>query len=163
MSRRQPLGQPTKLTDACKKRLIDAILDGNYLDVACRSAGITYRAFRYWMVKGQAATSGEHFHFFQETNAAIAQAEIELVRQVRKASEVDARHAEWMLVHRYPERWAAMPSTQIDVNQELEKTVAYLEQKLSKRAFEEVLLALGDDEAHEAEALNPASGGGQLD
>jgi hypothetical protein len=66
------MSRPSKLNDATKARLIQAIEGGMNYEDACRLAKITYKTFSNWMKKGKAAKSGAFFQFFQDIEYAKA-------------------------------------------------------------------------------------------
>ncbi|MFZ0245115.1 hypothetical protein [Candidatus Binatus sp.] len=127
-------GRPTKFTPEIQQRLIRAIRAFAPYEVAAEYAGISYRIFRYWMVKGMAARSGPYFEFWQAIDTADAQAQLESVALIYAASrpqvikrvtttKVDSTGAEivettekfsrgdwraraWLLEFNHPERWS---------------------------------------------------------
>ena len=99
-------GRPSKLTPSVKKRLIDAISAGNYYEPACAYAGIHYATFRAWMVKGEEQKTGQYYEFYEEVNAAVAQAEVRIVAIWQQQIPEDWHAARDFLARRHPERWA---------------------------------------------------------
>ena len=114
-------GRPSKLTPELKERLLKAIRLGSTFETACQSTGISYRAFRLWMNKGENASSGEYFHFFQEVTRAIADAEMLLLSRIHAASQSDWRAASWVMERRWPERWSNTQRIEVQVSQRLEQ------------------------------------------
>lgn len=68
-----PGGRPSKLTEETKDKLLKSLRTGNYYETACNYAGIGYRTFRTWMLKGEAAKSGEYWQFQQVILEAVSQ------------------------------------------------------------------------------------------
>lgn len=99
-------GPKTKLTPEVQERLCTALRGGNFRKTACAWAGIPYRSFHEWMLKGERKKSGPLAEFRRAVIEAEKAAEIRAVALVLKAAEKDPRHAEWWLSHRFPERWA---------------------------------------------------------
>lgn len=106
MSRKR-IGRPSKLTPEVKKRLIDAIKAGNYIEPACRFAGIAPATFYRWMERGARASSGEFREFWEELTRAEAEAEARMVAQWQAQIPQDWRAARDFLARRFPERWAS--------------------------------------------------------
>src|SRR5690554_1282364 len=92
MSRKR-IGRPSKLTPEVKKRLIDAIKAGNYIEPACRFAGIAPATFYRWMERGARASSGEFREFWEELTRAEAEAEARMVAQWQAQIPQDWRAA----------------------------------------------------------------------
>ena len=46
-------GRPSKLTPKVQQKIVEAIRNGNYYEVACRYAGVSYDSFRTWMARGE--------------------------------------------------------------------------------------------------------------
>ena len=113
MAEKRRPGRPSKLTETTKRKLIDAIKGGSYLEPACKYAGIDYSTFRKWMVQGENAQSGEYREFFEEVQDAIATSEITTVAYWRKHIPHDWKAAKEFLARRWPERWAN--KQQIDI------------------------------------------------
>jgi len=127
-------GRPTKFTPEIQQRLVHAIRAFATYEAAAESAGISYRIFCYWMVKGRAARSGPYFEFYQAIDTASAQAQVEsvaliyaasrqkmiervtttrvdstgakIVETTEKYSRGDWRARAWLLEFCHPERWS---------------------------------------------------------
>jgi hypothetical protein len=99
-------GRNTKLTTEARNRLCTAIAAGNYLDAACRSAGITYMTFSRWMKRGQNAAAGVYRELYEAVQRAEAEAEVRMVALWQQACPEDWRAAAEFLARRFPERWA---------------------------------------------------------
>ena len=97
----RPRGRPSKLTPEKTRLLVESLEKGFTYAVACAGAGITYRSFRLWMVKGEAAGQGEYFHFFHTIRAA----EMAGRRTMEARAFKESKPLEW-LARRYPEDWA---------------------------------------------------------
>lgn len=86
--------------------LLEGIELGLSYERACNRVGITYRTFRNWMRKGEAAKSGELFHFFQEVRAAEARGAVALLELIRRsANDGQWRAAAWIVERRYREHY----------------------------------------------------------
>lgn len=103
---KRPRGRPSKLTPDAMDKIIEAIRAGNYKDVACEWAGVPQRTVRDWMKWGKERPDSEYGEFRRKVRTAEKAAEVQLVGEVRLAAKRDAKHAEWLLARRWPERWA---------------------------------------------------------
>lgn len=131
-------GRPSKLSEKTKKKLYEAISEGNYLEDACLYAGISYNTFRRWMIRGEEAASGEYKEFYDTVKSLEASVIVELVGSWR------ARMDSWQsiaafLEKRFPERFgrrrvelAGVGGGPIEI--EIADAKAQLEEKLENLA-----------------------------
>ena len=105
MANKNGAGRPTALTPDVEEKIVKAVAAGNYYDAAAAAAGVSYRAFRFWMLKGEKAHTGKFFQFFQNVRKAEAEAEIAVVEQWREAIPDNPAAARDFLARRYPDRW----------------------------------------------------------
>ncbi len=93
-----------KFTPAVKKRIIEAIEEGNYIETSCLLAGIHPTTFYKWEERSR---SGElpYVHFFEEVERARAAAEAKMVRIVKNEAERNWKAAVWWLERAAKERW----------------------------------------------------------
>lgn len=107
--RNAPAGRPCLLISepARAQRVIDAVRAGNYREVACKLAGISYDAVNDWLHRAESDTPDGPFSTFRQSlDAAEAEAEDESIRGVRVAGEKDWKaHMAW-LGRRHSGRWA---------------------------------------------------------
>jgi hypothetical protein len=103
-----PRGRPCKLTPELQQRLCDALAAGNYYQAACGYAGISYKVFREWMVKGEKAKSGQFRDFREAVTKAKTEAEVAVVAFWRAQLPSDWRACRDFLARRYPQRWGPM-------------------------------------------------------
>jgi hypothetical protein len=101
-------GRPSKLTPEVQQRLCDAIAAGNYYQAACGYAGISYKVFREWMLKGEKARSGQFRDFRDAVTKAKTDAEVQVVAFWRAQLPSDWRACRDFLARRYPQRWGPM-------------------------------------------------------
>lgn len=112
-------GQPSKLTPDVQARIVAAVRAGNFLDVAARYAGVTYRTFRNWMVRGEQEeqrltdpharpreSEALYLHFFQEISQAEAEAEMAAVAYWQTAIPNNWQAAAAFVQARWRRRWA---------------------------------------------------------
>jgi hypothetical protein len=142
--------RPTKLQPETKKRLLDAIATGAHLETACTSVGICYQTMREWIARGEGRDperpkAREFAEFAEEIQQALAKAELRLVELVSQSAFDDPRQANWILERRYPHHWSKASQIRLEVDRQLEETLALLQSRLSPSAFAEVLSALTSD------------------
>lgn len=102
---KHPGGRPSKFTPETQARILTSIRKGFHMEPACQAAGVTYAAFRNWMIAGEAGDE-RYVQFFDQVQLAEAEAEQTLVGRILDASETDWRPAGWMLSRRFPDRYA---------------------------------------------------------
>lgn len=112
---------PTVLTDEVQKRILQLLSEGNFLKVACKAAGTTYRTFRWWQKRWEEDDpAARRFHeFFAAAEVASAVGECAALRVVR-AGELGWQGSSWFLERRHPARWAKKqpPPNQTTINVE---------------------------------------------
>ena len=120
------IGRPERVPTAEEQsRICQCLQDGNYREVAVQWGGVPMRTFCKWMVKGKKSTDPKcpFRQFRQAVLDAERMAEMEMVEVVRKAAKNNAKHAQWYLERKFPERWAP---NRIELR-ELKKRVEELE------------------------------------
>jgi transposase len=127
-----PKGRPSKFTPEIKQSICEHISAGNYLDTACRLAGVDYTTFRGWMVKGEQEGKGDYFEFLRQVRLAEAQAEAERVRLILNAGKYDDWKANaWYLERKYPERWGKKEQLDAKIQSQHTETKEYkIEQQI---------------------------------
>ena len=112
------MGRPLKLTKELQDRVCSYLRAGNYIETACKAAGIVKETLYRWL-KRAAAGDGEPFEGFREAvEAAQAQAEVRGVALVSKAGQEDWRAAAWMLERKFPKRWGTIQRHEIGLSDE---------------------------------------------
>ena len=87
--------------------ILAAIRIGNYIHVACMTAGISQPTYHRWLKIGKLALeSGDkehqaHARFYVDVRKAIADAETGLVARLDSASRVEWQAAAWLLERRH--------------------------------------------------------------
>jgi hypothetical protein len=127
--RQEGKGRPKKEPDVIGKKLFAALKDGAQITNACQIAGVCYKTYRTWMIKGEAGDPN-YVSFYQNAIKAIAEAELGLVRNIKIASKDDWRAAAWMLERRHSESWANTQRIQLEATKEVEKQVSLFLQKI---------------------------------
>ena len=127
----------TKLTPVVFKTILEAVSQGNWIDTAAQSVGITKRVIHRWIQIGR----GDHptrkpvepfITFSQEIETALAKAEQSLVKDLRK--EPDWRAKAWLL-ERGPsrDRW----SQNVTISAQLAPAASILDALRSRAAATE--------------------------
>jgi len=90
------------LTPQNIKIICEALLVGSTYTIACGYAGVDYTTFRKWMQKGEAASSGKYFDFFDKIKKTEAKAAVLLLAKIQSAA-ADGKYkaAIWLLERRY--------------------------------------------------------------
>lgn len=98
-------GRPTKLTPEVAQAICAAVAAGNFRQVAARAAGVSPRTLGDWLAKGKAQATGPYADFLRAVLRAEQDAEMAMVKRVVEAASQDAKHAEWFLERKFPDRW----------------------------------------------------------
>jgi hypothetical protein len=105
--RNAPVGRPSKFTEETRSKILAALRGGNYREVACRYAGVSYQTFRNWLKMGEDPSSPpEYQEFLEAVEKAEADAEVADIALIRKAAQEGSwTAAAWMRERKNPERW----------------------------------------------------------
>lgn len=98
------MGRPTKLTPRLRKRLLDLIAQGAYVEQAARAVNIAPSTFYAWKERGEAGEQ-PYAEFLEALRAREALAETECVGLLRAAGETDWRAVAALMERRWPDRW----------------------------------------------------------
>lgn len=116
------MARPTKLTPERQEQIIAMLKAGNYIETACAYAGIDPGTFYNWMRRGESASSGRFFQFFNAVQKARAEAEARNVQVIQKASLDTWQASAWWLERSFPDRWGRRVQ---DVNHGGEVTINF--------------------------------------
>jgi hypothetical protein len=98
--------EPRKLTpeliEAFRRLLAEK---GHFRIVACRKLHIGWSTFRRWLDLGAKYPEGIYGHLLATVLAAEADAENAMLDLVLGEARLDAKHAEWYLERKFPQRW----------------------------------------------------------
>src|ERR1041385_5116775 len=111
-------------TDEGRKKIdsfINYLRRGNYIETACRCAGITRGAFYNWMQKARDGIP-EYVEIAERVEQAQAEAEANRVELIHVASRDDWRAAAWWLERVHRERWGV--DTKLIIEQKVGDQVA---------------------------------------
>jgi hypothetical protein len=88
---------------------LEAIKIGNYYDAACGYAGVSYKTFREWIVRGEADSKTGVRSIYADFRDAVQEAELQaeaiVVALWRAQMPNDWRAAKDFLVRRYRRNW----------------------------------------------------------
>ena len=98
-------GRKTKLTPEVEEKILQSIKSGNFRKTAALWAGVGYTTLRTWMREGRLRPKSAQGNFRRRVLEAEKAAEMRAVALVMKAAAEDARHAEWWLERKFPQRW----------------------------------------------------------
>jgi hypothetical protein len=100
------LGRPTKLTPALQEKFVQAVREGQFFETACGLCGITYTAFREWMIRGANEPEGIYHEFMLAVQEAEADSEAEANKKWQKFFAEDYRAVRDWMDRRYGNRWS---------------------------------------------------------
>lgn len=98
-------GRPTLFVKEVKDKIIKAVSKGNYLCDAAEAAGVDPSTLKRWMKQGRLEKSGEYFDFCTAIVKAEKQVISKCVEGVIAQGKKDARHLQWYLERKLPEKW----------------------------------------------------------
>lgn len=108
-------GRPSKLNDDVQKVIVDALVRGNFQNVAAELAGVDNATICRWMEKGQ--REEPEFARYREFREAILVANAEaqdaqITRINRAARDGTWQAAAWLLERRFPDQWGRKDKVQ---------------------------------------------------
>jgi hypothetical protein len=100
------LVRPPDLGPEAQKVIVEALAEGNYLDVACDAAGASYHTYRHWEKRWEdgEADAQKFAGFFRAAREAVAVSERNALGQIH-AEGTGWRAAAWFLERRFSDRW----------------------------------------------------------
>jgi len=126
-----PGGRPSKFTAEVKSKILQAIKLGTPYEHACQYAGIDFRTFRRWMIKGEAAKSGKFCQFCHDIKEAEGSALVGWLARIEQAAkDGDWKAAAWKAERRFPKHFARRTIVEIsekDLREEHERIVTALQ------------------------------------
>lgn len=98
----------TKFTPEVREIILEAIEAGNYYNVACSVAGVSYKTFREWIKRGRSAdpADAEYRAFRSAVKRAEAEGERKHLKCITDEAAQTWQAAAWFLERKYPKRWA---------------------------------------------------------
>lgn len=142
--------RPSKFTPERRKRIIEAIRQGNTRKAAVAQAGINYDTFCQWL--------RQHPEFSDQVKNAEAEAELASVKVIREAAITTWQAAAWWLERRRPEDWGTSHVVRVRLEREVEALLDFLQQHLDPPTYERILDLLRSSGAPLAAAEADPSG-----
>lgn len=129
------MARTTKLTPEIQKKIVEAILGGNYFEVACVYAGVPKATAYEWIARGEGTDPDRppnelYAQFADAVRHAEARAEIYAVTIIRQGFPDNPRLALDYLARRHADRWG--PKDTLAIYQKLAKeTEAMTDEELA--------------------------------
>lgn len=114
--RKNPGGRPSKLTKRVAEKIAALVKGGNYYEVACVVAGVSYGTFRRWMKDGAKEDAEPRYRkFYKLMKEAEAECEARLVLKWQKLLDEpkDHRAIADFLERRHRDRWGRRDAHEI--------------------------------------------------
>jgi len=105
-----------------RKKIIELIEEGNFIETSCLLAGIHPTTFYKWEERSRSGDPS-YVHFFKEVEQARATAEVKMVRIVRNEAERNWRAAIWWLERAAKERWGTARVDQMSTSNPQSKLI----------------------------------------
>lgn len=119
--------------------MVEALRQGNHLEVAAAIGGLTRDEVYRWMKRGLSDPDGECGEFARGVRAAMAEAEARSVQVIAAAAELDWKAAAWMLERRAPSRWGKPSQETVNLASERQRMLERLQGALSEQEYMKVL------------------------
>ena len=124
----QAMPRPIKLDQRTQEDIVSGIRNGNFIEPACRAAGVSPTTYYRWRQQGEAEEAGPFREFLEAVREAEAAAELRAVAVLQAAMVDDWRAATAYLERRYPQRWGrratAEPTPVVSTQPDLTKLSA---------------------------------------
>jgi len=119
--------------------MVEALRQGNHLEVAAALGGLSREDVYKWMKRGLAEPEGDYGQFAKDVKAAMAEAEVRSVQVIAEAAERDWKAAAWMLERRAPNRWGRPSQESVDLTAERQRMLERLQGSLTEQEYLKVL------------------------
>lgn len=119
--------------------MVEALRQGNHIEVAAALGGLTRDDVYRWMKRGLAAPDSDYGDFAREVRAAMAESEARSVQVIAQAAETDWKAAAWMLERRAPARWGRPQQETVNLADERRRMLERLQQQLPEQEYMRVL------------------------
>ncbi|HEU0194118.1 MAG TPA: hypothetical protein VFQ71_07955 [Gaiellales bacterium] len=105
------VGREVTLTAEMTDQLVAMLRAGNYINVACKAAGLPRRTYTEWMRRGRSGAPADALYrsFRKEVEQARAMGEVRHVAAIASAARKSWQAAAWLLERQYPDRWGRTP------------------------------------------------------
>lgn len=104
----------TVLTDAMANRIVQMVIEGNYVSTAMAAVGIPRSAYYYWRSRAEAEIE-PYASLFRRIDEAEADAEVRLLAEVHRGLAREGNQT-WILERRFPSRWGGRVKTAVQDN-----------------------------------------------
>jgi transposase len=125
------MARPSKFTPDRRKRILEALRQGNTRKAAVAQAGISYETFCQWL--------HQYPEFSDQVKNAEAEAELASVRVIREAAVTTWQAAAWWLERRRPEEWSNSHVIRVKLEREVESLLDFLQKNLDTPTYERIL------------------------
>jgi hypothetical protein len=99
---------------------------GVFRTTIARALNVSPRTFQRWLALGRKFPEGIYGLLLQGLTTAEGEFEAQAVIDIRKAGAEDARHLEWLLERKYPQRWGRFRGELGELNRRLRELEALL-------------------------------------
>lgn len=107
-------GRRPKLTPALQKRLVDALVAGNYIETACVYSGVGISTYYKWIEDSNKPNARKDLIEFREAvERARAEAEVRNVVVINEIAKTNYQAAAWWLERSFPKRWGRQQSVEL--------------------------------------------------
>lgn len=123
-------GRPSDFTPEVCDKIVQTLAAGHFRETAAKCAGVSVRAFRYWLAEGRRQKKGKYKDFLQSVQQAEHEAEIHCLDLVLQSEEISTK--QWYLERRHPERWSPKRFDLIKIEKhmrDMEKTLQLIVEK----------------------------------
>jgi hypothetical protein len=107
-----------------QERICQLISAGNYINTACRAAGIKEQTYLNWLKWGEEKKAGIYFEFFEAIKKAEAVAEARNVTIIQTAAKDSWQAAAWWLERKHPDDWGRKDQHKITAKESLSLDVS---------------------------------------
>lgn len=127
------MGRPTKFTETCKAKLIEAIHKGATYELACNYARICFATFRKWIIKGEEGIEQEYVDFLNDIKQAEGDAAFKWLAVIDRAmAEGEWAPAAWKLERRHWRSYSKHTEV-IGLNEDMDKFKDQMKNKGAKK------------------------------
>lgn len=97
------MARPLAITEPVKAKILEAIRQGNFREVAARYAGVSPKTLQVYLKrKGDDEAMAFRMVLLEEE----ARVEMNIVGALNRMSEGDMKAGTWYLARKFPQRWA---------------------------------------------------------
>lgn len=152
-------GASCKLNNRIANDLYTYLQEGFPIPLACKLVDITPATFKQWLSRGEGEGSKQPFRTFAVwMRKALAKADLDMMKQIKKAGARDWRAAAWRLTRKHPELHDSAIIAQYEKPPAVAVSLAQYQQLSSEELLKRVLEAADPSllELPQVKALLPA-------